>query len=182
MDWSEPKIRTKTEPGTEEEMKVKEVMDAIREAEKENEKTTAMFHYQVLIHAGDLLGVDPVEFCREVGMSYGFRAEFRKMINLAALMREQGAKIVVHEARGKPTLPPSRSVSEAFFQGYTIRELETRSIEVEHDDEKITPVMPVLRELAKQLNIGLVNSNGNPLNTRQLGTRLIKCVHKQIKT
>jgi hypothetical protein len=35
---------------------------------------------------------------------------------------------------------------------------------------------PVLRELATSLNIGLLNSNGNPYNTRQLGTQIIKCV------
>ena len=37
-------------------------------------------------------------------------------------------------------------------------------------------MIPVLRELALQLNIGLLNSNGNTLNTRQLGSQIMKSV------
>jgi hypothetical protein len=60
------------------------------------------------------------------------------------------------------------------FQGYTIRELENGSIEVERGGARLSPVKPVLRELALQLNISLLNSNGNTLNTRQLGSQIIR--------
>jgi hypothetical protein len=33
-----------------------------------------------------------------------------------------------------------------------------------------------LSEIAMQLNVSLVNSAGNPFNTRQLGTQIIKSV------
>lgn len=58
------------------------------------------------------------------------------------------------------------------FGPYAIRALESGSIEVERDGHQLTPTKPVLREIASKLQIGLLNRNGNPLNTRQLG-RLI---------
>lgn len=56
--------------------------------------------------------------------------------------------------------------------------MENGSIEVERDGEILLPVKPVLRELAIQLNVGLLNSNGNALNTRQLGSQIIKSVQE----
>lgn len=69
-----------------------------------------------------------------------------------------------------------KTVNEVFFQGYIIRELETGSIEVERDGVSISPVKPVLRKLADQLHVALLNSNGNALNTRQLGSQVIKSI------
>ena len=46
-----------------------------------------MFHFQVLKNADDLAGIDPKGFCKEV-------SEFRKMIALARLMKEQGIKLI----------------------------------------------------------------------------------------
>jgi hypothetical protein len=41
---------------------------------------------------------------------------------------------------------------------------------------QIIPVKPVLRELAMHLNVDLLNGNGNPRTTRQLGSQIIKSV------
>ncbi len=71
-----------------------------------------------------------------------------------------------------------KSVQEVPFQEYLIRELENGSIEVMHEGKMLLPVKPVLRELARQLNVGLLNSNGNALNTRQLGSQIIKSVQE----
>jgi hypothetical protein len=77
----------------------------------------------------------------------------------------------------KPALPKNiKAVKEVVFDGLTVRELENGTIEAEQDGEKLLPVKPKLRELAVQFNVGLLNSNGNPLNTRQLGSRVIKCI------
>ena len=62
---------------------------------------------------------------------------------------------------------------------YTIQELENGTIEVASNGEIISPAKPVLRELATKFNIGLFNSNGNPYNTRQLGSLLIKILTSQ---
>lgn len=69
-----------------------------------------------------------------------------------------------------------KAVKEVSYQGYIIRELENGSIEVERAGKIILPVKPVLRDLALQLNIGLLNNNDNALNTRQLGSQIIKSV------
>ena len=69
-----------------------------------------------------------------------------------------------------------KAVKEVAYHGVTIRELENGSIEAARGSEILLPVKPALRQLAVQLNIGLLNNNGNPLNTRQLGSQIIKCV------
>ncbi|WDP92371.1 MAG: hypothetical protein HUN04_22665 [Desulfobacter sp.] len=71
------------------------------------------------------------------------------------------------------------SVKEVEFEGYIIRELETGAIELEQDGTLLSPVKPVLRKLAKILNVGLMNSNGNFLNTRQLGNQVLKTIGEQ---
>ncbi|ABI55860.1 hypothetical protein Mlg_0506 [Alkalilimnicola ehrlichii MLHE-1] len=57
---------------------------------------------------------------------------------------------------------------------YTVRELENGSIEVEQAGALLVPAKPTLRGLARRLHLSLLNSNGNPLNTRQLGSQIIK--------
>ncbi|NVN55621.1 hypothetical protein FLM52_07460 [bacterium Scap17] len=80
----------------------------------------------------------------------------------------------------KTTKPRSelKAVREVMYASCIVRELENGSIEVERDDgqgmQSVSPVQPVLRELAKQLNLPLVNGNGNPHNTRQLGSLVIR--------
>jgi uncharacterized protein (DUF924 family) len=73
-------------------MIVKAIAEAVHEAEQSKQKI-AMFHYQVLIHAEELRGVDAVEFCKEIKVPTTYATEFRKMISLAELMKEQGATI-----------------------------------------------------------------------------------------
>lgn len=68
----------------------------------------------------------------------------------------------------------TKLVKEVSYQEQIIRELESGTIEVERKGEMIHPVKPALRDLAIQLNISLQNSNGNDLNTRQLGSQVIK--------
>jgi hypothetical protein len=73
-------------------MIIKEIADAVCEAEKEGKKI-AMFHYQVLTHAEELSGVDALEFCKEIKVPESYAIEYRKMLSLARLLKEQGATI-----------------------------------------------------------------------------------------
>ena len=79
------------------------------------------------------------------------------------------------------TQPKERSdipvIRVASSTPYTVQELENGTIEVIENGEKISPAKPVLRKLAAQFNIGLLNSNGNQYNTRQLGNLLIKAIN-----
>lgn len=74
---------------------------------------------------------------------------------------------------------PALTVKEVQCDGHLIRELETGSIEVWRNGQAVIPAKPVLRDAAKALNISLLNSNGNPHTTRQLGTLVIRVLQEQ---
>lgn len=67
-------------------------------------------------------------------------------------------------------------LKEARYYDYLVKELESGSIEVYEGDRKHQVVKPVLRKIAEALSIPIVNENGNPYNTRQLGTIIIRVV------
>ena len=73
--------------------------------------------------------------------------------------------------------PTSAVTDEATYEGYVIRRRESDAIEIERDGEQVNPVIPLLRTLAVQLNVPVQNDAGNPLNTRQLGARVISAIH-----
>lgn len=54
-----------------------------------------------------------------------------------------------------------------------LRELASGTIELLHNGKLKQPVLPVLRELASDAGIDIQNANGNDLNTRTLGSKLI---------
>jgi len=68
---------------------IEEIKAAVATAATENQKY-AMFHFQVLKHASKLEGIDPVAFCRDINMPESYKIEFRKMIALDRLLRDQG--------------------------------------------------------------------------------------------
>ncbi|MBK1736185.1 hypothetical protein CKO15_13080 [Halorhodospira abdelmalekii] len=59
-------------------------------------------------------------------------------------------------------------------EGFTVRELENGSIEVMQAGTRVVPAKPTLRKLARRHNLSLLNSRGNPLNTRQLGSWILR--------
>ena len=79
---------------------------------------------------------------------------------------------------GHASRPPSRRAStkgrETSIQGYALRVLDSGSIEIRKDGDRIAPAKPVLRSLAVDLGVSLLNANGNPRNTRQLGQQVIQ--------
>ncbi|MEL6583371.1 MAG: hypothetical protein AAFQ36_06025 [Pseudomonadota bacterium] len=74
--------------------------------------------------------------------------------------------------------PDARSVVEVVHEGYDIAALETGTIRVVRDGVEVAPVKPVLRRLADQLNITILNANGNPKNTRSLGADVITAIQE----
>ena len=80
------------------------------------------------------------------------------------------------KAKPKGELKAIRSVA---LDAYRVRELENGSIEVEQDGLPVSPAKPALRQLAERLGIGFLNSNGNALNTRQLGSQIIKSIEER---
>lgn len=68
-----------------------EIAKQIASATHDGNKT-AMFHLQVLKNAHHLAGVEPLEFCRQVGAKDSYVTEFHKMIKVAKLMEQHGIK------------------------------------------------------------------------------------------
>ena len=77
--------------------------------------------------------------------------------------------------KDRSEIPVVRSV---FKDPYTIQELENGTIEVLMKEELVLPAKPALRELAAKFSISLLNGNGNALNTRQLGSSVIKAIQE----
>lgn len=72
---------------------IEQIKTAVHHAAGKNQKI-AMFHFQVLKNAIELEGMNPKGFCKEISVPVSFATEFTKMIALARLMREEGAKLI----------------------------------------------------------------------------------------
>ena len=69
-------------------------------------------------------------------------------------------------------------IKTAEYNGYIIEKLESCTIQVEKNSNLITPVKPVLRDIAVDKNISILNGNGKPFNTRQLGSIVIRAINE----
>ena len=72
---------------------IDQIRAAVHTAAGKNQKI-AMFHFQVLKNAKELDGLNPREFCKEIGVPASYGTEFTKMISLARVMSEQGMTLV----------------------------------------------------------------------------------------
>jgi len=95
-----------------------------------------------------------------------------------SLMLPDGSIPLSPLIRKSPVRSDVKAVIEVSFQGYVIRELETGSIEVLRDGVPRLPVKPELVKIARILNVQLLYESGNPLNTRQLGSQIIKSIQE----
>ena len=155
------------------------------QGERVSVKTTAMMGAggHISFNANSLREVDRVIVLR-------INTEEMQVEILLDATVDEAVAMMSAEVNGKRGLPLSRLVRkprprneirltrEVRHGPYTIRELESGSIEVERDGRQATPAKPVLRELALKLNVGLLNGSGNPMNTRQLGTQIIKSIEQ----
>lgn len=161
--------------------------DVVSEAgERISVKTTAKMDSlgHITFNANTLALVDRVIVLRVNTEEMQVETLLDKPISDAISLMQQGEGdqryISLRHFIRKPTVRRDiKVVKEVNFHGYVIRELETGSIEVLQNGVPLVPVKPVLRELAGDLNVGLLNSSGNPLNTRQLGSQIIKSVDER---
>jgi len=68
-------------------------------------------------------------------------------------------------------------VASAELGGYTVKALENGKILVFEGEEPVVPARPRLGKMAVELGVSVINSNGNPRNTRQLGSLVIAAVN-----
>jgi hypothetical protein len=71
-------------------------------------------------------------------------------------------------------LEDQKITCEAAHGDYIVREFESGTVVVLKNDVIESTTKPILRTIAKELGISILNSNGNSMNTRQLGARIIK--------
>jgi hypothetical protein len=64
------------------------------------------------------------------------------------------------------------------YMGYRVEQLENASIQIYKNNQLQSPSKPILRTMAKVLNINEMNSMGNLKNTRTLGDNIIKMVRQ----
>ena len=65
-------------------------------------------------------------------------------------------------------------VKHAVYRDYEVLGLGSGTIEVYAKGERQSMAMPVLKEIADEISVPVVNSKGNSYNTRQLGHLIIK--------
>lgn len=80
--------------------------------------------------------------------------------------------IIDHEL----ALSAAQQVREVSHPPYVIRQLRSGTIEVSQGGQLRSPVKPVLREIAGQLNVPHSHGNGTLLTTRELGRRVIAAI------
>lgn len=153
------------------------------DGEKISIKTTAMMGSSghVSFNSNTLSLVDRVMILRinseEMQVETLLNVPLTEAIALMAVDSSGKRTLALSKLTKKPKIKSEiKSIKEVAYQEFIVREMENGSIEAERDGEAIFPVKPVLRELAIQLNIGILNNNGNPFNTRQLGSRIIKSI------
>ncbi len=83
---------------------------------------------------------------------------------------------VPRNPRPPADLSKLKETARATWQGYVVSQLENGMIVVERDGTPVNPAKPVLREIARQHGVDIMNAMGNPKNTRSLGSDVIRAV------
>lgn len=69
-----------------------DIAEQIQLATQDNSKM-GMFHFQVSKNASHLTNVDGLVFCQSVGVPDSYAVEYRKMLKLADIIKQQGVTI-----------------------------------------------------------------------------------------
>jgi predicted phosphoribosyltransferase len=65
------------------------------------------------------------------------------------------------------------------MSAYLIRQIVTDTIEITRSGVAVSPAHAILRKFAADLSVPVVNSMGNPLNTRSLGCVVIREIQRR---
>lgn len=85
------------------------------------------------------------------------------------------------------TLSRGRSLSElrvteqGSLRDIMVMQLENGTILVERNGQPESPAKPVLREVAVDIGVDILNSNGNPKNTRTLGADILTVLNSRLE-
>jgi len=86
----------------------------------------------------------------------------KSCISLSKLIKPQ---------KSREEIPEARRVN---YEEYQLVELANGTVEIWKSGVSLSPVKPILRSIANKIGVGILNGNGNPFNTRQLGSAVIR--------
>lgn len=152
------------------------------DGERISVKTTAMMggSGQISFNPNTLEQVDRIIILRvntdEMQIETLLNAPKDEATRLMGSPNSQGKAVISISKLIRPEKNPAgmKEVKSAAYGKHLVRELENGSIEVYLDGAVVSPAKPELRKLASEINISIVNGSGNPFNTRQLGSIIIK--------
>lgn len=103
--------------------------------------------------------------------------------DLRPMLRDSGGQLYlpVNRIRVSPEeLPPNLAdlqvVASATWETLRIVRLENGTILVKDGEATLPQALPVLRQIAREINVDALNPMGNPKNTRTLGADIIKAL------
>ncbi len=65
------------------------------------------------------------------------------------------------------------------YKNYTVTKFKSGTIEATKNGQIASPTKPLLRELAKELDVNIENKNGNLHITRQLGVLVMRAIEEK---
>lgn len=102
---------------------------------------------------------------------------------LKPMLRDQGGQLYlpVNRVRSASDLTPAdltslQEIASSTWKGLRIVKLENGTILVKDGGATLPQALPVLRDIAKDIGVDVLNSAGNQKNTRTLGSDIIKAL------
>lgn len=80
------------------------------------------------------------------------------------------------EGASAPALADLKVISSASWHDHRVDQLENGTIQVRRGGQVLPQAKPVLRDIARDLGVDILNSMGNAKNTRTLGFDVIKAI------
>lgn len=96
------------------------------------------------------------------------------------LLKDRGTKFFYYPREKHRIVKPLSEmiiINEVPYKNHLIRQYENSTIEVLTNGVSEQMAKPILRIIAKELNVNLLNSAGSQKNTRQLGDHIIKTIN-----
>ena len=105
--------------------------------------------------------------------------ENASLSDLLPKLREQADGLIYpvsRPVRTNPLIDGLTEIASCRFGQYRIAQLENGAIRLTENEREITPVLPVLRDIAREIRVDILNSVGNRKNTQSLGADIIKAL------
>ena len=153
--------------------------------------------YDVVSAGGERVSVKTITTSSQVSFNLGTFDQVDRVIILRLLVEENEvsieelldctsaeARTTMKASQGKliytpwtqsrgPNLSELRVIEQGAFHNILVKQLENGTILVERNGQPENPAKPALREIAVEVGVDLLNSNGNPKNTRSLGADIL---------